>query len=532
MDANHATYEATRQFAEQYPNLEFYPLGTTGLQVSQAGFGCYRIDPRVSNHQLALRTSLIHGINLIDTSSNYGDGDSEKLIGHTLGLLYAGGQLKREQTVIVSKVGYLQGSNYQTSQERKANGEGWPDLVEYADGLEHCIHPEFIADQLSHSTDRLQLDCIDVYLLHNPEYYLGWARKNNIPLETARNTYYERIRNAFAHLEKEVADGRIRYYGVSSNSFPESAENPEFTSLKMLWEIAEEFGSGHHFRVIQLPANLLETGAFTTQNQLADASDQELAESLGLPENLLDTGVFSSKSETKDQTVIELAHELGLGVLVNRPLNAVVGNALLRLADAPDFGTSNNDEVEARINTLLQLEQQFQQTVLPELSAESPELINRLRQYVAAGQVLQNRWYSLGTFHQWEQTVTSYLLPRLDAARSYLAQPGRLSEASTTWLQSYVEQVNLTFRSIGAIYATLAQERNLTVRAQVESAEPAWLADTLSQTAVRALRATRGVSCVLVGMRHPDYVADILAELEQPMGKSPYSDAWQQLASG
>ncbi len=180
MEATSATYDGTRSFAEQYPDLEYYPLGTTEFVVSQAGFGCYRIDPRVHNHQLALRTALIHGINLIDTSTNYGDGGSEQLVGHMLGLLFAGGQMKRENVVIVSKVGYLQASNFKDSQARKARGEGWPELVEYGQGLEHCIHPDFLESQLSHSMDRLKVDCVDIYLLHNPEYYLGWARKQSM----------------------------------------------------------------------------------------------------------------------------------------------------------------------------------------------------------------------------------------------------------------------------------------------------------------------------------------------------------------
>jgi hypothetical protein len=53
-------------------------------------------------------------------------------------------------------------------------------LVEYAEGLEHCIHPDFLDDQIGRSLDRLGLDALDGYLLHNPEYYLGWAHKQGL----------------------------------------------------------------------------------------------------------------------------------------------------------------------------------------------------------------------------------------------------------------------------------------------------------------------------------------------------------------
>ena len=501
MESTSATYDGTREFAKQYPNLQYYPLGTTDFMVSQVGFGCYRIDPRVHNHQLALRTALIHGVNLIDTSTNYGDGGSEQLVGHLLGLMFAGGQLKREQVVITSKIGYLQGSNYETSQERKAAGTPWPDLVEYSDGLEHCIHPKFLADQLSHSMDRLQVETLDICLLHNPEYYLGWANKNGIDIEEARETYYRRIQQAFIHFESEVAAGRIRYYGISSNSFPVSAESPEFTSLSYLWEIAQTISENHHFRVIQLPLNLLETGGLTTANQ---------------PEGL---------------STIEYAEQLGLGVLINRPLNAVVGSTLIRLADPPELERTNNDDVSKSLHELSVLEDRFRTSIIPMLDGEEDAVINRLKQYVSAGSTLNGRWHTLGTYHQWQQTVTSYLLPRLDAARNFLATPGNLPEEGMTWLNDYVLAVNTAFRAIGGVYAGLARDRVQTLRQQIESAEPKWLSATLSQSAIRALRTTSGVGCVLVGMRHPEYVADVLEELAKPMMQKPNRDAWLSLSN-
>ncbi|NIN72292.1 MAG: aldo/keto reductase, partial [Gemmatimonadetes bacterium] len=58
------------------------------------------------------------------------------------------GTLGRDEVIIVSKIGYIQGGNYQAVQEREAQGSPFPELVKYADGLWHCIHPAFLADQL------------------------------------------------------------------------------------------------------------------------------------------------------------------------------------------------------------------------------------------------------------------------------------------------------------------------------------------------------------------------------------------------
>ena len=302
--AGFATSRGTEAYAGLHPNLEYLSLGKSGLRVSAAGFGGYRIDISVEGHGSALEKALLSGINLLDTSANYADGGSERLIGKVLRKVTDAGQLSREQVVVVSKAGYLQGENYRLSQERKAEGRPFPELVLFGDGLEHCIHPDFLSDQITRSLERLQLQSLDCCLLHNPEYYLKRAEAEGVPRKKAREEYYRRIRQAFLHLESEVQAGRILCYGVSSNTFPAEAEEYSFTSLSRLWEIAEEISKKHSFQVVEFPLNLLETGAVLRKNQ---------------PDGM---------------SLLEFAAEKRLGVLINRPLNAIVGERLVRLAEA------------------------------------------------------------------------------------------------------------------------------------------------------------------------------------------------------
>ena len=58
-------------------------------------------------------------------------------------------KLNRESVVIVSKGGYVQGRNWEDAQEREQNGKPYPELVGVSEGLAHCIHPEFLEDQIS-----------------------------------------------------------------------------------------------------------------------------------------------------------------------------------------------------------------------------------------------------------------------------------------------------------------------------------------------------------------------------------------------
>jgi hypothetical protein len=267
MIGGYATPQTTQVHARKHHPLAFNYMAATQLTVSQAGFGCYRVSAGVRHHETALHRALCEGVNLIDTSANYADGGSETLVGQVLAKLIDSGDLRRDEIVVVSKVGYLQGQNYTLSLKRKQQGRPFPELVEYGEGFEHCIHPEFLQDQLTRSLERLGLETLDFYLLHNPEYYLEWAAKNGNPLESARAEYYRRLKIAFEFMEEEVARGRIRYYGISSNTFPSAAHQPDFTCLEALWKIARSPESGHHFRLIQLPFNLMEPGAVLEKNQ-------------------------------------------------------------------------------------------------------------------------------------------------------------------------------------------------------------------------------------------------------------------------
>jgi aryl-alcohol dehydrogenase-like predicted oxidoreductase len=311
-----ATLLGTMNYAQRHSDISYQSVPHIGYCVSSAGFGCYRVDISVLEHQQSLEKALVSGINVIDTSANYADGGSEALVGKVLHALVGKGQLQREEVVVVSKVGYLQGKNYQRSQERKAKGQPFADLVLYDKGLEHCIHPAFLAEQLTMSLARLGLETIDCYLLHNPEYYLSWAKTQNVSLEEVRKEYLRRIKAAFIHLESEVAKGRISYYGISSNTFVRPKNHFEFTSLEEVWHIAEAISPQHHFRMIEFPCNLFETGAITEKNQLDDKS------------------------------LLEFAVDKGLGVLINRPLNAIQEGRLIRLSEKVYQGEAAQQAIE------------------------------------------------------------------------------------------------------------------------------------------------------------------------------------------
>ena len=496
-----ATTEATKALAKKHDALAFHCMMGTQLTVSQAGFGCYRISVGVNHHAAALRRALVEGINLIDTSANYADGGSETLVGHVLKDLIESGKLARDEVVVVSKVGYLQGRNHALSQERKQQGRPFPELVEYGEGLEHCIHPEFLQDQLNRSLERLNLETLDFYLLHNPEYYLDWAQKNRQSLKEARTEYYRRIKTAFEYLEEEIALGRIRYYGISSNTFPAAADQPDFTCLEKIWQIAKYVADKHHFRLIQLPFNIMEPGAVLEKNQPQGGS------------------------------VLEFAQQKGLGVLINRPLNAFYNNQLIRLAEVPAFSLQPKDEIVRKIQFLSKSEKSFWMKILPTIDVP-PGLQTRIKEQLAIGNTLKHHWLNFGSYERWRQIKTGNLKPRIRGVMDFLAPYAEKNEDLSTWMTSHREKIAAAFDAVASIYAEEAAHQADRIRRTVAGADREWGAEgTLSQKALRTVRSTAAVSCVLVGMRREAYVSDVLTELRRPVQQHARFEAWQKLTS-
>jgi len=493
--------EITRKHAESHALLSFHDLGDSGLRVSEVGFGCYRVDISVEEHRAALTRALHGGINVLDTSSNYSDGGSERLVGKVLKETLDSGAMDRRAVAVVSKGGYLQGNALAASRKRRDSGRPFPEIVPYATGLAHCIHPEFLEDQITGSLDRLGLETVDVYLLHNPEYYLGWAHRSNIPLPEARDAYYRRIEKAFRHLEQEADRGRISWYGVSSNAFPYSPDHPEFTALETLWDLAASVSPGARFKVVEFPMNLLEPEALTRPNQPSGGG------------------------------VLEFARSRRLGVLVNRPLNALAEDRLIRLADVDMITPAGALVVDTRLRNLIQSEEALASSVLENLPFKD-SLKQQLLGTLRIGEMLRNRWKTFGSYIQWQETQTTYLLPRVQRVIQFLADQ-ELTPHQMEQVEAHILQIQEALHAIGSMYQAEAARITRRIREWAGRADPEWNgAESLSRLAVRSLRSTRGISSVLVGMRREGYVDEMLLECSHALNITEKRDeSWARLES-
>ena len=468
-------------------------FGNSGFTTSRLGFGTYRIDTREPEQREALKKALREGVNLLDTSTNYMDGDSERLVGSVLGELFKNGELTREEVIVVSKIGYVQGQNLKQAETREQAGRPYPDMVKYGEGIWHCIHPEYLADQLTLSLDRLGLTTLDICLLHNPEYFLSEAAHHEGgDLMIAREAFYRRIEQAFTFFESQVAAGRISYYGVSSNTVTADPSNAEATSLSRLYDAARSAAKSlgmerHHFGVLQCPMNLYEAGALMTRNTGMD----------------------------QQETVLELAQREGIAVLVNRPLNAMPTkkSGVLRLADFPLQG--DPVDFERQCQTVAALEEEYRKDIAPNLQ-QSGQGMSPADFFTWAIELTRVRPQIQGLEH-WEQIEHQMIAPHFNQVMQALSQQltGTATEQWEAWRNRYVPQL-LTL--LGGLRRE-ATERSRTRAASISAALNPLLpkarhSESLSRKSLWALASTPGVTAVLNGMRSRGYVEDSIAILK------------------
>lgn len=143
-------------------------LGSSDMDVSRIALGCMRMDQlSVLDATRIVDTALEQGITLFDHADIYGGGKSEEIFGRVL----ADNKGMRERMRIQTKCGIR---------------DGFYDFT-----------PAHILSSVEDSLRRLQIDTIDVLLLHRPDALME----------------IEEVADAFSYLAKS---GKVRQFGVSN----------------------------------------------------------------------------------------------------------------------------------------------------------------------------------------------------------------------------------------------------------------------------------------------------------------------------
>jgi len=147
------------------------PLGDSGIQVTVAGLGCNNFGMRLDAAASArvVHAALDLGVNLFDTADVYGMGESERHLAAAL-------KGRRDQAVVLTKFG----------------SPADPEHPEH-----RGASPEHVRRAVEASLRRLEMDHIDVYMLHRPD--------PNTPIEATLEA-----------LQRLVDEGKVRAIASSN----------------------------------------------------------------------------------------------------------------------------------------------------------------------------------------------------------------------------------------------------------------------------------------------------------------------------
>jgi len=245
-----------------------------GLVLSPIGIGTYlgNADEATDrNYTNAIVRAVQLGVNVIDTAANYRFQRSERSIAKALQTLANEHGIAREKLVICTKGGYLPFDGAPPRNVRQYVEETFvkPGIASFDDfvGGSHCMTPAYLQSQLDQSLRNMQLECVDVYYIHNPESQLE---------HVSEPEFYERLRLAFERLEQNRKDGKLRFYGVATwNGF---RARPHHSLVRMVEAAREVGGEAHGFHFIQLPYNLKMREATTLANETLDGEAMPVVE--------------------------------------------------------------------------------------------------------------------------------------------------------------------------------------------------------------------------------------------------------------
>jgi aryl-alcohol dehydrogenase-like predicted oxidoreductase len=177
-------------------SMQYSKLGKSALQISKVGFGCMSLKGGVAENETVVKRSLELGINYFDTADLYDKGENEVLIGTLL-------RGDRQKVVLATKAG----------NQWRPDGSGW-------DWNASKAH---ILTAVEGSLKRLQTDYIDLYQLH--------GGMMDDPIDETIEAF-----------ELLVAQGKIRYYGISSirpNVIREYVNRSNIVSVMMQYSLLD-----------------------------------------------------------------------------------------------------------------------------------------------------------------------------------------------------------------------------------------------------------------------------------------------------
>jgi aryl-alcohol dehydrogenase-like predicted oxidoreductase len=250
------------------PLPDFY-RDFAGRIVSGIGVGTWMGDLSVQTDQRYVET-LVHaaarGLNVFDTAINYRQMKAERCVGQAVRRLVQLG-IPRQALLICSKGGYITHDADDRRPPEVYLRECFlePGLIDAAElARHHCLRPDFINQQIDQSLNNLNLSCIDLYYLHNPEDEI---------VHLGIDGFYQQLGETFVVLEQAVQAGKIGGYGLATwHGTRVTEQDPGHLSLERAIRLAKTAAQSignpsHHLQALQLPYNVRDHQAYALATQ-------------------------------------------------------------------------------------------------------------------------------------------------------------------------------------------------------------------------------------------------------------------------
>lgn len=185
-------------------------LGNTDLEVSTlsvGGTGFGNLYDVISDEQSTevVHNALASGLNYFDTAPLYGQGLSEKRLGNALRTV------PRDSFYLSTKVGW----RLDPLSQGEDTWDLFPDSPRYKTEMDYSA--QAIRDSIENSLERLQLDHIDILLMHDPDE--GASVLTGEAFDEAHSHFDEAMENAYPILSDMRAQGLVKAIGLGMNQW-------------------------------------------------------------------------------------------------------------------------------------------------------------------------------------------------------------------------------------------------------------------------------------------------------------------------
>ncbi|MCD6173597.1 MAG: aldo/keto reductase [Sulfurimonas sp.] len=376
--------------------------------MSNFAFGTIRISEHNPQHISALKEAINSGIKMIDTSSNYMNGASERAVALAL---------NEFDDSIVDDIEIV--SKYMLSQN--------------------------FDEQLKLSMDRLGKKSLDCYLIEYPEEFLIKAVEDNTDKDDRLDEMNAKFFDAFLDLELAIKDKKIFSYGISSDAFSLNHSSEYFLPYEDILTLAEDAANEignvkHSLTTIELPINLLE------QDGLKCSS---------------------------------WAKENGLRVLANRVFNAQKENLNYRLAD---YDESN--EYYHHLNELMEV--------------CDNEMLKPLYNLVEQLDETKHKFAWIGDY---DSFLYTQMIPHIKSCLEVIDEENR--EVMLNFIDMFLTE----YRKM------VAYECSKTTKVVLKDIFKECYS-SMQECALKFLIERESVDYIVIGMRKPTYVNEIMSQLD------------------